>query len=306
MMTYRWVITPIGDETTVQQLQRELGVHPTIARLLALRGIDSFDLARDYFRPDIGKLHDPYLMKDMDLAAPRLADAVRHGEKVVVYGDYDVDGTTATSIMYNFLKNFGSDVQYYIPHRFKEGYGISQEGVDFAINTSAKLILSVDCGITAHEEAEYARQHGIDLVICDHHTVGDTIPDAFAVLDPKRPDCPYPFEGLSGAGVAFKLIQAILHELGLPPEKAHPYLDLLAISIASDIVPITGENRILMREGLKKLNNDPRPGIRALMDVINLKPGTITTTQIVFSIGPRINAAGRMGDARTAVELMIA
>ncbi len=297
MMTYRWVVTPVQDETTVKRLQEELGVHPTIARLLALRGINTFELARSYFRPNISKLHDPYLMKDMEKAAPRLADAIRHGEKVVVYGDYDVDGTTATSIMYNFLKNFGRDVQYYIPHRFKEGYGISLEGVDFAVNTSAKLILSVDCGITAHEEAEYAREHGIDMVICDHHTVGDTIPNAFAVLDPKRPDCPYPFKGLSGAGVAFKLIQAILHELGLPPEKAHPYLDLLAISIASDIVPITGENRILMREGLKKLNEDPRPGIRALMDVINLKPGTITTTQIVFSIGPRINAAGRMGDA---------
>ena len=306
MMTYRWVITPVQNETTVQQLQKELGVHPTIARLLALRGINTFDLARTYFRPNIGKLHDPYLMKDMDKAAPRLADAIRHGEKVVVYGDYDVDGTTATSIMYTFLKNFGGDVQYYIPHRFKEGYGISQEGIDFAVDSSAQLILSVDCGITAHEEAEYARKHGIDLVICDHHTVGDTIPDAFAVLDPKRPDCPYPFDGLSGAGVAFKLIQAILHELGLPPEKAYPYLDLLAISIASDIVPITGENRILMREGLKLLNENPRPGIHALMDVINLKPGTITTTQIVFSIGPRINAAGRMGDARTAVELMIA
>ncbi len=306
MTTYRWTFTPLPRESSVQQLTKELGIHQTIARLLSLRGVDTFEQARSYFRADLTHLHDPYLMKDMDKAASRLADTIRHGEKVVVYGDYDVDGTTATSIVYTFLKNFGGDVQYYIPHRFKEGYGISQEGIDFAVNASARLIVSVDCGITAQEEAEYARKNGIDLVICDHHTVGDTIPDAFAVLDPKRPDCNYPFDGLSGAGVAFKLVQAALHELGLPPAKAYSYLDLVAISIASDIVPLTGENRILMRAGLKSLNKAPRPGVLALLDEIGLKPGAINTTQIVFSIGPRINAAGRMGDARTAVELMIA
>lgn len=305
-MSFRWVYAQPEDDQTVSTLQENLGVSEIIARLLAIRGVSTFEKARSFFRPDIKKIYDPFLMKDMDEASCRVAKAVRESEKVVVYGDYDVDGTTATSIMYTFLKDFGCDVEYYIPHRFKEGYGISQEGIEFAHDIEAGLIVAVDCGITAIEESKYAKGLGIDMVICDHHTVGETIPEALAVLDPKRPDCPYPFDGLSGAGVAFKLIQATLMKLGLQKEVAYKFLDLVAISIASDIVPIVDENRILMREGLKYLNTNPRPGIKALMDLINLHPGKIGTSQIVFSIGPRINAAGRLGDATTAVELQIA
>ncbi|HKJ32756.1 MAG TPA: single-stranded-DNA-specific exonuclease RecJ [Balneolales bacterium] len=305
-MSFRWVFAQPEDEDAVSLLRKELGVPDIIARLLAIRGISTFETARSFFRPNIKDIYDPFLMKDMDKASCRVAKAVREGEKVVVYGDYDVDGTTATSIMYTFLKDFGCDVEYYIPHRFKEGYGVSPEGIDYAEEIGAGLIISVDCGITAFEESLYAKEKAIDMVICDHHTVGETIPDALAVLDPKRPDCKYPFDGLSGAGVAFKLIQATLMKLGLQKEVAYKFLDLVAVSIASDIVPIIDENRILMREGLKILNTNPRPGIKALMNLINLHPGKIGTSQIVFSIGPRINAAGRLGDATTAVELQIA
>lgn len=305
-MSFRWIYAQTEDEKAISTLQKELGVPETIARLLAIRGVSTFDLAKSFFRPNLKDIYDPFLMKDMEPASNRLAHAIRESEKVVVYGDYDVDGTTATSIMYTFLKDFGCKVEYYIPHRFKEGYGISEDGIKYAIEQKAGLIVSVDCGITALEEAEFARQEGIDMIICDHHTAGDSIPVALAVLDPKRPDCNYPFKGLSGAGVAFKLITATLKKLGLPQDISFKFLDLLAISIASDIVPIVDENRILMREGLKMLNSDPRPGIKALMELINLEPGNIGTSQIVFSIGPRINAAGRLGDATAAVELLIA
>ncbi|MEX0684520.1 MAG: single-stranded-DNA-specific exonuclease RecJ [Balneolales bacterium] len=304
-MSFRWTFAE-PDEEVASRLRDQLGVSGIIARLLALRGIDNFDVAKDFFRPSLAKLHDPFLMKDMDKAATRLALAIKNQEKIVIYGDYDVDGTTATSIMYIFLKNFGLDVFYYIPHRFKEGYGINADGIVFAKDKGASLIISVDCGITAVEEAEIAREMGIDLIICDHHNVGPTLPYAVAVLDPKRRDCTYPFDGLSGAGVGFKLIQGTLAELGLTPEVAYEFLDLVAISIASDIVPIRDENRVLMREGLRWIQTRPRPGIKALIELIQLNPKKITTTQIVFSLGPRINAAGRMGDAGVAVDLMIA
>jgi single-stranded-DNA-specific exonuclease len=244
-------------------------------------------------------------MKDMDKGANRLATAIRKGEKILVYGDYDVDGTTATSIVYLFLKEFGVDVDYYIPHRFKEGYGINPAGIDHAIETNVDVMVSVDCGITAIDEAETIRDHGIDLIICDHHNVADQIPNALAVLDPKRPDCTYPFDGLSGAGVGFKLVQGTTQVLGLSPDMPLKLLDLVAVSTASDIVPIVDENRVLMREGLKIINKNPRQGIRALMNLIHMKPGTVNTSSIVFSIGPRINAAGRMGDASKAVKLLI-
>jgi len=305
-MSFRWVFSEPEREDTIHGLKEQLGVPEKIAKLLALRGIESFDDAKSFFRPSINLLYDPFRMKDMDKATDRLAEAIRTGEKVVVYGDYDVDGTTATSCLYMFLKEFGVEVDFYIPHRFKEGYGINPEGVEYAIENGASLIVSVDCGITAIRETEYASQNGIDLIICDHHTVGDEIPAAVAVLDPKRPDCSYPFDGLSGAGVGFKLIQGVLKTLGLPESVAHKYLDLVAISIASDIVPIIDENRILMTAGLQMINNNPRIGIQSLLDLINVEPGSITTSKIVFSIGPRINAAGRMGDATTAVKLMIA
>ncbi len=304
-MSFRWNFVQPEDAEIVSGLQQSLGVSPVIAHLLALRGVQSFSQAKAFFRPGQDLVYDPFLMKDMDKAASRLASAIRSQEKVLVYGDYDVDGTTATSLVYLFLKQFGLDISYFIPHRFKDGYGISAAGIDAAASQGASLIVSVDCGITAVEEARYAREKGLDLIICDHHNAGDEIPDAHAVLDPKRPDCSYPFDGLSGAGVAFKLVQATLRELGLPQESANRYLDLVAVSIASDIVPLVDENRVLMHQGLKILNEEPRIGIRALANLIRLDIGSISTSQIVFSLGPRINAAGRMGDARIAVELLI-
>lgn len=303
-MSFQWVYAKPQEEA-ISALQEALGISPTIARLLVLRNIDTYDKAKSFFRPGLKDLHDPFLMKDMDKATERLATAIRNREKILIYGDYDVDGTTATSIMYLFLDDFGVDVDYYIPHRFKEGYGINEAGIRYAIETQVDLIISVDCGITAIEEAEVAREHGIDLIICDHHNVADEIPNAAAVLDPKRPDCSYPFDGLSGAGVSFKLVQGTTQTLGLSFKIPLKLLDLVAISTASDIVPIIDENRILMREGLKRINKKPRKGIAALLDLINIQPGTINTSTIVFSIGPRINAAGRMGDASKAVKLLI-
>lgn len=304
-MSFRWVYTKPENEEAVSKIQEELGIPRKIAHLLALRDIDSYDKAKTFFRADLSLTHDPFLMKDMDAATERLAKSIRSGEKIVVYGDYDVDGTTATSILYTFLKDFGVDVEYYIPHRFKEGYGINPEGIEYAEQVNAGLIISVDCGITAVKETEIARSKGIDLIICDHHNVGDKIPDAVAVLDPKRKNCNYPFKGLSGAGVGFKLVQGTIQKLGLDKDVAYQFLDLLAISIASDIVPMVDENRVLMRKGLDQINENPRPGVKALLELINIKPGTVTTSSIVFSIGPRINAAGRMGDASKAVELLI-
>ncbi|PWN05801.1 single-stranded-DNA-specific exonuclease RecJ [Rhodohalobacter mucosus] len=305
-MSFRWVYTEPGMERSVSEMASALNIPEQISRLLVLRGIDSFDEAKRFFRPESERLHDPFLMKDMEPAACRLSSAIRNSERIVIYGDYDVDGTTATSILYTFLKRFGLDVHYYIPHRFKEGYGINPDGIRFASDLNADLIVSVDCGITAIEEAKYASEKGIDLIICDHHTVGDELPDAVAVLDPKRPDCSYPFDGLSGAGVGFKLVQATVKKLGLSDTLPYEYLDLVAISIASDIVPIVDENRILMRMGLNLINSEPRIGVRALLEKIRILPGTVSTSSIVFSVGPRINAAGRMGDATAAVELMIA
>ncbi len=304
-MSFRWVYAQPEQEESVPKLGEKLGIPDKIARLLAIRGIKTYDDAKYFFRPKIELLHDPFLMKDMEAGAERLALAIRKSEKVLVYGDYDVDGTTATSCVYTFLKEFGVNADYYIPHRFKEGYGINPEGIHYAEQINASLIVSVDCGITAIEEAKSANEKGIDLIICDHHTVGSEIPAAIAVLDPKRPDCNYPFDGLSGAGVGFKLIQGTIEKLGLPASVAHQFLDLVAISIASDIVPIIDENRVLMKAGLHMIQRSPRVGIKALLDLINVKKDEVNTSKIVFSIGPRINAAGRMGDASTAVKLMI-
>lgn len=306
MMSFQWVYSTPEDEDVVPLLQQELNIPEKVAYLLSLRGIDSFERAKAYFRPDLNKIHDPFLMQDMEAATTRLATAIRQGERVLVYGDYDVDGTTASSILYLFLKEFGVEVDFYIPHRFKEGYGINADGIGYAEEIKADLIVSVDCGITAIDEAREARAKGIDLIICDHHNVGDTIPEAVAVLDPKRPDCSYPFDGLSGAGVGFKLVQGTVQTLGLNGKVAFKFLDLVAISIASDIVPMVDENRILMREGLKQINTNPRIGLQALFKLINLQVGSISTSNIVFSVGPRINAAGRMGDASKAVRLLIA
>ena len=305
-MSFRWVYVKPKHEEVVSTLQQQLGIPEIIARLLAIRDIDTYEKAHSFFRPDLSLLYDPFLMKDMHPAAERVAEAIRNGDRVVVYGDYDVDGTTATAILYTFLKDFGIDVEYYIPHRFKEGYGISEEGVQHAIDRQADLIISVDCGITAVEETLQANDNGLDVIICDHHTVGETIPNALAVLDPKREDDTYPFDGLSGAGVGFKLVEGTIKQLGLPDEVSHKFLDMVAISIASDIVPIVDENRVLMREGLKTINSNPRLGIKAILDLIKMNSRDVSTSNIVFSLGPRLNAAGRMGDASKAVRLLTA
>ena len=306
-MTYRWVPRSVDNPETVQRLQRELNDLPeALARVLVLRGIDSFDAARHFFRAGREDLHDPFLMQDMDRAADRVAAAVEQGERVLVYGDYDVDGTTATTLLTDFLRTHGADADYFIPDRYEDGYGLGERGIDTAAEQGAGLIIALDCGITAHEEANYARSKDIDLIICDHHKPKDTLPAATAVLNPKREDCSYPFDELSGCGVGFKLVQATLDRLGEPPERAFDYLDLMAISTAADIVPLHGENRVLLREGLRAMETNPRLGVRALADAARFELTDVTTGDVVFKIGPRINAAGRMAHAEQAVALLLA
>lgn len=304
---YRWVLKDVAHASAVPMLARQLNDLPeALARALVLRGITTFDEARRYFRPSKETLHDPFLMQDMDAAADRVGQAIQRGERVLVYGDYDVDGTTSTALMTSFLRSQGVPADFFIPDRFKHGYGLSKAGIDHAKTQGAKLIIALDCGITAIDEAAYARSLGIDLIICDHHTAGETWPDAVAVLDPKRPDCNYPFNELSGCGVTFKLVQATLRRLGQDPESASQYLDLVAVSTASDLVPLVGENRVLMREGFVQLKEGARIGLRALAKQGGVDYDHVTVDRIVFAIGPRINAAGRMEHARQAVELLLA
>ncbi len=301
----RWTLRPLADESVAEAISESLnGLPAPLARALVLRGVTSFDAARTFFRPALAGLHDPFEMRDMDAAAERVARAITSGEKVLVYGDYDVDGTTSTAMMLTFLQSQGVEASFFIPNRFTHGYGLSTAGLDVAAERGCTLVVALDCGITANAEADYARSIGLDLVICDHHTAGSEIPRATAVLDPKRPDCDYPFEGLSGCGVGFKLIQAVLQTLGLPEEEAWPYLDLVAVSTASDIVPMVGENRILMRAGLKQLSDAPRVGLRALAAKAGVDLTSCTASKIVFQLGPRINAAGRIEDAAMAAELL--
>jgi single-stranded-DNA-specific exonuclease len=305
-MRYRWVLRPMDTPDVVERLRVELNqIHTALARTLVLRGIQSFEEARQFFRPALSHLHDPFLMQDMAAAADRVTRAIRGRERVVVYGDYDVDGTTATALMTSFLRERGASVRYYIPHRIEDGYGLGHAGIQFAADADASLIIALDCGITAVNEADAIRTRGIDLIICDHHKPDATLPDACAVLNPKRPDCDYPFKELSGCGVGFKLVQAVMQQLGEDPEAALAYLDLVALSTASDIVPIVGENRILMSEGLKTLQTSLRPGLRKLAERARLDLAECSMSRIVFGLGPRINAAGRMGDACRAVELML-
>ena len=307
-MTYRWILRSLDTPSVVPALQEDLnGLPEALARSLALRNVSSFDEARNFFRADRADLHDPFLMQDMEAAATRVAEAVEQSERVLVYGDYDVDGTTASALMADFLRTNGAEPEVFIPDRYEDGYGLGPRGLDRAKEFGAGLVIALDCGITAMKEAAYAKELGLDLIICDHHTPKAELPEAVAVLDPKRDDCEYPFKELSGCGVGFKLVQATLDQLRRDPESAFGYLDLLAVSTASDIVPLYGENRILMAEGLRTIQAGPRPGLQALADAADLDPADVNSTgRIVFTIGPRINAAGRMAHAGTAVDLMLA
>lgn len=301
-----WRLRAPADPENVKQLSAELGVDPVLATLLVHRGIRTFEEARSFFRPNLSDIHDPFLMKDMDKAVERLEKAVSGNEKVLVYGDYDVDGTTAVALVYSFIRRLTSSVDFYIPDRYDEGYGVSKKGIDWAAENGFRLIITLDCGIKAIDKVEYAASKGIDIIICDHHLPESEIPAAVAVLDPKREDCHYPFDDLSGCGVGFKLVQAYSAKCGIPFESLLPLLDLLVVSIASDLVSVVGENRVLAHFGLKWLNEKPRVGLKAMISLANLEPEHITIDDIVFKIGPRINAAGRMESGRLAVELLTA
>lgn len=301
-----WRLRDSGDPENVAQLSAELGIDPVLASLLVTRGVHTFEEARSFFRPSLSALHDPFLMKDMDLAVARLEKAVASQEKILVYGDYDVDGTTAVALVYSFIRRLTSSVDFYIPDRYDEGYGVSKKGIDWASDNGFTLIITLDCGIKAIDKVKYAADKGIDLIICDHHLPEEEIPAAAAVLDPKREDCNYPFDDLSGCGVGFKLVQAYSQKNGLPFESLLPLLDLLVVSIASDLVTVVGENRVLAHFGLKRLNEEPRIGLQAMINLANLEQGHVTIDDIVFKIGPRINAAGRMESGRLAVELLTA
>jgi single-stranded-DNA-specific exonuclease len=303
-MIKRWHIKKKAETAKVQALAASLSVSPVIASLLLQRGIQTFEEAKTFFRPDILDLHDPFLMKDMDKAIDRIDKAVAESEKILIYGDYDVDGTTAVALVYSFLKTFYKEVGYYIPDRYKEGYGISFAGIDFAKANGYSLIIALDCGIKSNDKVAYATERKIDFIICDHHRPGDQLPDAVAVLDPKRADCSYPFDELSGCGIGFKLIQACSIRKGLDPQELECYLDLVVVSIGADIVPITGENRILAFHGLKRINSNPRQGFRAILKLLNVKKA-LGITDLVFLIAPRINAAGRVESGSRAVDLLV-
>ncbi|SDM40822.1 single-stranded-DNA-specific exonuclease [Daejeonella rubra] len=304
-MQKRWVEREVENLTAIAELQESLKIDSILADLLVKRGINTYEESRYFFRPALEQLHDPYLMKDMDLAIARIELAIQTCEKILVYGDYDVDGTTSVALTYSFLKKHHSEIDFYIPDRYLEGYGISTQGIDYAFENGYSLIIALDCGIKSVDKIAYANEKGVDFIICDHHLPGDILPAAIAVLDPKRSDCDYPYKELSGCGIGFKLIQAYALKNDLPFEDVSTYLDLVACSIASDIVPITGENRVLAWFGLHKLNTDPCKGLTALMNLSGRKDD-LTITDVVFTIGPRINAAGRIDDAKHAVNLLIA
>jgi len=319
-MLKRWVTKEYGENEAVTKLSKELGIDPVLANLLVQRGITDFNGAKRFFRPELEHLHDPFLMKDMDKAVERIHKALKTKEKILVYGDYDVDGTTAVAMVYSFFKDLNANIDFYIPDRYAEGYGVSYQGIDYACENKYSLVIALDCGIKAIDKIDYARKFGIDFIIGDHHRPGDSLPDAVAVLDAKRSDCEYPYKELSGCGVGFKLVQAYCQQYDMPFELLHPYLDLVVVSIAADIVPITGENRILAYYGLKKMNTNPRPGLEAILQVSNItrKPvydikedgcifsRELSISDLVFVVGPRINAAGRLESGSNSVELLIA
>ena len=315
-MTYQWNIRHLTamEQEIQQQLERELNISSAAARMLVVRGIQTADAARAFVRPSLDRLHDPFLMRDMDKAVERLYKAITKNEKILIYGDYDVDGTTAVALMYRFLKTQTDNIDYYIPDRYIEGYGVSTQGIDYAHEQGCSLIITLDCGIKAITKVQYAAEKGIDVIVCDHHTPGDFLPAAVAVLNMKRNDCPYPYKDLSGCGVGFKLAQAYTQRYLAPTSDNQdsitetilvPLLQLLAMSIASDIVPITGENRILAHYGIKQINQTPFAGISAVIDVAGIETKKLTINELVYKIGPRINACGRMKSGRAAVELLI-
>lgn len=306
-MTHKWNYLPISPEQaeTSQQLSQELGISPILGRLLVERGITTIAEARKFFRPQLPDLHSPFLMKDMDIAVERLNLAMGRKERILIYGDYDVDGTTAVALVYKFIQQFYSNIDYYIPDRYNEGYGVSTKGVNYAAETGVKLVIVLDCGIKAVDEIAYAKEKGIDFIICDHHVPDDVLPDAVAILNAKREDNTYPYEHLSGCGVGFKFMQAFAISNGIEFHHLIPLLDLVAVSIASDIVPIMGENRILAYHGLKQLNTNASVGMKAIIDVCGLAEKEITVSDIVFKIGPRINASGRIQNGKEAVELLV-
>ncbi|MBL0304721.1 MAG: single-stranded-DNA-specific exonuclease RecJ [Chitinophagaceae bacterium] len=303
-MQKRWKILT-ADQQKVNVLQRSLKIHPVICKILIQRGIETFEQAKDFFRPQLTALHSPWLMKDMDKAVERVTRAVNLKEKILVFGDYDVDGTTAVASMYQFLKKIHSNLDFYIPHRYREGYGISKAGIDFAKANGFSLIISLDCGIKSADLIGYAKELAIDFIVCDHHLPDEILPPAVAILNPKQKDCNYPFKELCGCGVGFKLMCALSEKMQLPENAAFEYLDLLATAIAADIVPVAGENRILAFHGLIKANKNPNYGIRALSKLSGLVKD-LHITNLVFMIAPRVNAAGRMDDARKAVQMFVA
>ena len=300
----KWILKDPADPEKVGRLSAELGIDRVLAELLVKRGVETFEQARSFFRPSLDDLHDPFLMKDMDKAVKRIRTAITTEEGILVYGDYDVDGTTAVALVYSFLRRYSTNVDFYIPDRYEDGYGLSYRGIDWAKEHGFSLIITLDCGIKANEKVDYAASLGLDVIICDHHLPESTIPAAVAVLDPKREDDNYPFDDLSGCGVGFKLVQAYSREYDIPFETLIPLLDLLVVSISADLVSMTGENRVLAHFGLRQLNENPRKGLQAIATLSKLEPGHLSIDDIVFKIGPRINAAGRMESGRLAVELL--
>lgn len=303
-MEKKWNIHQVSNAGTVASLQQALGVDEVIARLLALRGIETFDDSKTFFRPSLDMLHDPFLMKGMNVAVERIIQAIANNEKVLIFGDYDVDGTTSVALVYSFFKKYIQHIRYYIPDRYNEGYGISMQSIDYAAENNYSLVIALDCGIKANDKIAYANSKNIDFIICDHHLPGDEIPEAVAVLDPKQDDCPYPYKELAGCGIGFKLAQAFCIQNDIDQEEVFTYLDLVVTSIASDIVPITGENRVLAYFGLKKLNADPSAGLKSLV-ALSKNEKDLDISALVFTIGPRINAAGRIEHGSKAVELLI-